>query len=326
MSTLSVHDILGLSAYSNKIRIPSGHALEIDGSLKFPTWTTSTRPSGPETGSLGYNTETAVLELYNGTAWVNVGDPRLTGTTATTAGYAAAEVIQGLSAPTPTARWIKPDNYVPFQIFVADNLASLGTIPSGGPQWAYNITGLNIVSKGLMNQTNAMTISVEEWHKLMNRLFNGTNQSPYIYWAVFDTSINTLAGITRTYFTNGTFETWKNHHTGNNPSLLSPYGGSMVPHWDVWGTTYMNGGTYQISNATSEHVRSIPYGTTVSSYNTTSAGLHYKRTGSGEHYPWRNTSRVMTSEGYFYPSNSRSLYGWNASGSGTTHYVFVAEN
>ena len=96
----------------------------------------------------------------------------------------------------------------------------------------------------------------------------------------------------------------------------------MVPHWDVWGTTFMNGGTYQISNATSEHVRSWDY--YQSAYS--SKGLHYKRTGSGEHYPWRNSSRVMTSEGYFYPSSSRSLYGWNASGSGTTHYIFVAEN
>ena len=196
MSQLSVHDILGLSAYSNKIRIPSGHALEVEGNLKFPVWTSSTRPSGPETGSLGYNSETAVLELYNGTAWVNVGDPRLTGTTATTAGYAAAEVIQGLSAPSPTARWIKPDNYTAFQCFVCDNLASLGTIPSGGPQWAYNITGLNIVSKSLMNQTDSMDISFDNWHKLVNRLYNGTNTSPYFYWAVFDTSINTLAGIT----------------------------------------------------------------------------------------------------------------------------------
>ena len=322
MSQLSVHDILGLSAYSNKIRIPSGHALEVEGNLKFPVWTSSTRPSGPETGSLGYNSETAVLELYNGTAWVNVGDPRLTGTTATTAGYAAAEVIQGLSAPSPTARWSKPDNYTAFQCFVCDNLASLGTIPSGGPQWAYNITGLNIVSKSLMNQTDSMDISFDNWHKLVNRLYNGTNTSPYFYWAVFDTSINTLAGITRTYFTNGTFETWKNHHTGDSPSALSPNGGSMVPHWDVWGTTFMNGGTYTISNDTSNHVRSWDYYQS----NGSSKGLHYKRTGSGEHYPWRNSSRVMTSEGYFYPSSSRSLYGWNASGSGTTHYIFVAEN
>ena len=322
MSQLSVHDILGISAYSNKIRIPSGHALEVEGNLKFPVWTSSTRPSGPETGSLGYNSETAVLELYNGTAWVNVGDPRLTGTTATTAGYAAAEVIQGLSAPSPTARWIKPDNYTAFQCFVCDNLASLGTIPSGGPQWAYNITGLNIVSKSLMNQTDSMDISFDNWHKLVNRLYNGTNTSPYFYWAVFDTSINTLAGITRTYFTNGTFETWKNHHTGDSPSALSPNGGSMVPHWDVWGTTFMNGGTYTISNDTSNHVRSWDYYQS----NGSSKGLHYKRTGSGEHYPWRNSSRVMTSEGYFYPSSSRSLYGWNASGSGTTHYIFVAEN
>ena len=326
MSQLSVHDILGLSAYSNKIRIPSGHSLDVEGNLKFPTWTTSTRPSGPETGSLGYNTETAVLELYNGTAWVNVGDPRLSGTTANLAGYAAAEVIQGLSAPAPTARWIKPDNYTPFQCFVSDNLAGLGTIPAGGPQWLYNITGLNIVSKSIINQTDSMNITVDQWHKLTNRLFNGTNTSPYFYWAVFDASINTLAGITRTYFTNGTFTTWKNHHTGNNPPLLSPYGGSMVPHWDVWGTPFCRGGEYTINNATNEHVRSIPYNNYTSTYNTSSYGLHYKRTGSGEHYKWRNSSLTCTSDGYFYPSSSRSFYGWNASGSGIVHYVFVAEN
>ena len=48
-------------------------------------------------------------------------------------------------------------------------------------------------------------------------------------------------------------------------------------HWDVWGTTYMNGGTYTISNDTSNHVRSWDYYQS----NYSSKGLHYKRTGSG---------------------------------------------
>ena len=323
MSQLTVHDIVGLSTYQNKIRIPSGHELEVDEKMKVPVWTTSTRPSGPEIGLFGYNTTLKVAEIYDGSEWSPIGTISRSGTTIDTAGYAASEVVAGLSAPTPQQRWINPDNYSPFQIYVCDNLAGMGTVPSGGPNWVNNITGCNIISKSIMNQTESMLIDYENYLKLMNWLYGGTTQSPYIYWTIWDQGNNNeLIGITRTYFTNGSFSTWRDHHTGNNPPLLSPYGGSMVPHWDVWGTTFMNGGTYTISNDTSNHVRSWDYYQS----NGSSKGLHYKRTGSGEHYPWRNSSRVMTSEGYFYPSSSRSLYGWNASGSGTTHYIFVAEN
>lgn len=81
MSILSVHDIQGISAYSNTIRVPSGHNLETfgkltaNGTLKVPVWTTETRPSSPEIGLIGFNDSTGVktLELYNGTAWVTLG-------------------------------------------------------------------------------------------------------------------------------------------------------------------------------------------------------------------------------------------------------------
>ncbi len=81
MSILSVRDIQGLSAFSNTVRLPSGHNLEtngkltINGSLKIPVWTTATRPSVLEIGSLGYNTTLEVLEMYSGTAWVALSTP-----------------------------------------------------------------------------------------------------------------------------------------------------------------------------------------------------------------------------------------------------------
>ena len=110
----------------------------------------------------------------------------------------------------------------------------------------------------------------------------------------------------------------------------------MIPHWDVWGTNNLPGGSsysYTISNATSEHVRSIPYRNNTAAvggtYSPSSYGLHYKRTGSGEHYPWRNSSDVNTSEGYFYPygAGTTGFYGFTGpTGNGIVHYIFIAEN
>lgn len=81
MSILSVRDIQGLSAYSNTVRIPSGHNLETygnlvaNGTLRVPNWTTTTRPGTPEIGMIGYNTLLKVTEVYTGTenGWVAVG-------------------------------------------------------------------------------------------------------------------------------------------------------------------------------------------------------------------------------------------------------------
>lgn len=73
MSILSVHDIQGISAYQNKIRVPSGHSLQIEGSLKLPSWTNSTKPSSPEIGMFGYNSQQGYLEYYDGTTWKQAG-------------------------------------------------------------------------------------------------------------------------------------------------------------------------------------------------------------------------------------------------------------
>lgn len=70
MSILSVHDIQGISAYSNNVRIPGGHQLAVEGKLKFPNWTTAGRPSPAETGQIGWNTELRQLEFYDDNEWL----------------------------------------------------------------------------------------------------------------------------------------------------------------------------------------------------------------------------------------------------------------
>lgn len=56
--------------------------LKVAGKLKLPTWTTETRPSSPEIGSLGFNSSTAIntVEMWTGTQWVRAGqaEPGLT--------------------------------------------------------------------------------------------------------------------------------------------------------------------------------------------------------------------------------------------------------
>lgn len=83
MSTLSLRDIQGISAYSNTVRVPTGHNFETygklvaNGTLKVPVWTTSTRPASPEVGMIGYNSsaDVAAAEIYTGSekGWITFG-------------------------------------------------------------------------------------------------------------------------------------------------------------------------------------------------------------------------------------------------------------
>ncbi len=53
--------------------------LTLDGSagVTQPTWTTATRPSNPSAGQMGFNSTLNLIEVYNGTRWVAVGDRAL---------------------------------------------------------------------------------------------------------------------------------------------------------------------------------------------------------------------------------------------------------
>jgi len=96
MSTITVHDVQGFSTYSNTVRIPNGHKLDIAGDLKVPSHTTAGRPTA-EVGAIGFNTTLQVLEIYvevNGVAeWYALSKAAPDGTQSNpaTSGYQLAQ-------------------------------------------------------------------------------------------------------------------------------------------------------------------------------------------------------------------------------------------
>ncbi len=75
MSSLSVRDIQGLSAFNNEVRIASGSSLSIEGNFKVPTWTTANRPATPSNGILGFNSTNNALDVYSNSTWRSIGQP-----------------------------------------------------------------------------------------------------------------------------------------------------------------------------------------------------------------------------------------------------------
>ena len=347
MSKVNLTKLTGVGVSLGQVTVNPGTDLRIDGkldlsandgALQLPTGNTASRPVSPAAGYTRWNTETLSVETYTGAAWISLptggsggGSAGRSGTNHYNGAPTALEAVTTLPVTGIEERWINPDFGEPFKMNVANNLAGLGNIPTGGPQWVYDIAGIGIISRSEMNQTDTMLLSRSQYHRMVQRIYQ-TDDSPFIYWSIWDKASSNLIGITRTQFTNGSFEKWRDHHTGNNPPSLTANGGTMAARWWVWGTSNLPSGTaYTIDNASSDHVRSIPYRGVTSlydgNYNSTSFGLHYKRLGNGEHYPWRNSADSNTSEGYFWPSNTNSFYGFTGpGGQGIVHYIFVAEN
>tara|TARA_R100001460_G_scaffold108319_1_gene159093 strand:- start:937 stop:1899 length:963 start_codon:yes stop_codon:yes gene_type:complete len=74
MSTLSVHNLQGISTFSNKIEVPSGHKLSCaGGQYRLPNYSGNSKPSNPELGELILNTTTATLEVWTGDRWAVCG-------------------------------------------------------------------------------------------------------------------------------------------------------------------------------------------------------------------------------------------------------------
>ena len=117
-----------------------------------------------------------------------------------------------------------------------------------------------------------------------------------------------------------TYSSWYSNHNYTG-SGTAPSG---TPYSDVWktgsGTTSVGSGSYTISQSTSLDRAVLPDQYYQGQSN--SRGIHYKRTGSGEHYPWRNSSYVMNSNGYFYPSSSYSM----GTDSRYDHYIYIADS
>lgn len=116
MSILTVHDIQGLSAYSNKVRIPSGHALEIQSGAKFklPGYDQANRPSSAEVGELIINTTTLNVEVWTGDAWYPIGGGQSTLGTEVNPAVNAKELRDaGITEDGPY--WIKASTSAPLQ-------------------------------------------------------------------------------------------------------------------------------------------------------------------------------------------------------------------
>lgn len=299
------------------------------GFLRLPSGSTGQRPSSPAVGDTRINTDTQCLEYYNGTSWIIT---ERNGRTSANPGKSAQEITRLRDLTTPTQVWIDPINSGnPFQIYAANNLQSLGTVQSGGPSWVYDITGINILSRSVMNQTDTMLISYENYLDLYKGCMlpgEPTGSTPYTYWAIFQSpdggvSTGSLVGVTRTRFIDCGWDEWRLHHTGD----YAPGPTDLTAEWYVWGTSLLpSGSPYTVTNDRVNHVRSIPYRNDTSINGGTygaSRGLHYKRRGDGEHYPWRDSSDVMNSEGYFQPASSNSFYGL---GTSIVQYIFMAEN
>ena len=108
MSTLSVHDIQGISAYSNTIRIPSNHRLAVEGHLTLPVYTTATFPtSGNNIGDIAFNSSTGQISSWDGSSWSGVND----GSSAQQPADSAAQLYNdGIVTSGKSYRYIKTPN------------------------------------------------------------------------------------------------------------------------------------------------------------------------------------------------------------------------
>ena len=110
MSTLQVRNIQGLSNFSNEVTLPNGHTLRINGNLDVPTWNNSTRPSSPNTGFIGYNSEEEALEIYNGTEWQSAGSAKLDGSSPEKASTSGLQLVTDNPGLSNGLYWIKSNS------------------------------------------------------------------------------------------------------------------------------------------------------------------------------------------------------------------------
>ena len=110
MSTLQVRNIQGLSNFSNEVTLPNGHTLKIDGHLDVPTWNNNTRPSSPNVGFIGYNSEEEALEIYNGTEWQSAGSAKLDGSSPEKASTSGLQLVTDNPGLSNGLYWIKSGN------------------------------------------------------------------------------------------------------------------------------------------------------------------------------------------------------------------------
>ena len=186
MSILSIHDLQGITAFSNKIRVPSGHSLQVEGTLKLPVWTNSTRPSSPEVGMLGYNSESKITEIWTGIEWGNIatsGDPADTGSGG---GWSIAQGADGSNIATFTNNTMTQYKQNNFNQGASNSANALNFTGGCGSSFAYH----DGHQASWWPMYHAIQVTTEEkgkvlnscsWHTHVNAIGNvdffGSNQS-----------------------------------------------------------------------------------------------------------------------------------------------------
>jgi len=69
--------------------------VDANGDLQIPAGTTAQRPPSPEAGMIRYNTDTDVVEIYNGTIWVTQDGVPSTGFSASVTGEVSTDYYNG---------------------------------------------------------------------------------------------------------------------------------------------------------------------------------------------------------------------------------------
>ena len=221
MSTINVHDIQGLSTYANNVRLPNGHQLRIDGTIKMPEWTVSTRPASPETGQIGWNGELARFEGYTGNDWVAIGDEKADGSSADKALDKATDVMTNVSNPPTGWYWVKV-NGVAKQVWI-------DTVYDGGG-WSLVASHKFNISIQTLNYSQAATST--DWYS-NGGVYGSGDPKTYTLWAGLD-AWNNIAqqnnvGRNVVYYVAGSSVPLGTTGSHNNRARWT---------WTGWGTNY----------------------------------------------------------------------------------------
>ena len=290
----------------------SGDVAVYGSKFKLPVGTSN--PSSPLAGDAYFNTSAKTFKIYDGAGWGSVlfaasGSQQNPATSASNLGATGSIATY----------YFSPDGGTAFQHQAAGGVANFGTIPSGGPSWVGSHNSCILIEKSQVGATTQYKLSQANFLKFIAESITRTGNTPYIYWAVFDTG--TLWGIWRIRWTGATYSSWVSGHDYNGTNTPP----SGTPSSDVWKTgsgstgNTLATGSYTVSNE-SNLVRAVLPGAAYSGGG--SYGIHYKRYDDGEHYPWRNSAGNCTSNGYFRPSGTYGM------GTDTryVHYIYLSDS
>ena len=283
MSTLQVRNIQGLSNYSNEVTLPNGHTLKIDGHLDVPTWNNSTRPTSPNVGFLGYNSEEEALEIYNGTEWQSAGSAKLDGSSPEKASSSGLQLVTDNPGLANGLYWIKSGSMPnALQMYV-------DTTYDGGGYDFYATKGSGPSVSYITDNHAGVSLGLGMWE--------GRSRN---CWLAACNAVNSLDSGNFNSYWEGVGHVYKPNGGGNYTGCImrsSYYGGNNCSDWRV-----ATGNRWWIRDST----HSEPNGD-YSGY-----GLLATYGGSKSANSLQNLSNIGFNDGGAYSSGSRYLLSTNA--------------